>query len=534
MKNKATYYPRPQLKRNSFLSLDGQWLLNKLPINVPYPPESKLSMYEGNLDHIVYEKSFDLQDNFINGKVLLHFGAIDQIADIFLNGVFLAHNEGGYLPIDIDVTKNIKYKDNYLKVIVKDTLDYFYPYGKQSKKPHGMWYTEVSGIWQSVWLESYPIDGIDNLTIQTNKDTLYLDIDSRAEEFVIEINNQAKTYHEKKITIKIDNPHLWNPNDPYLYKLKIKTSNDEIESYFALRQIDVINNKIFLNDEPLFICGLLDQGYFKDGIFVPNDMKEYETDVLNMKELGFNCLRKHIKLEPEVFYAACDKYGMLVIQDMVNSGKYSFFFDTVLPTIGLIKLKRPILNKKRFNFFIDQAKATIKHLKSHPCIIGYTIYNEGWGQQGASKAYDILKPLDQNRLFDSTSGWFFDNHSDFDSYHVYFKTKVLKQNNKPLLLSECGGFTRNIQGHQEDKKTYGYGSTDSEDELTERIIDMYDKMVIPSIHQGLCGYIYTQVSDVEGEINGLYTFDRKVCKVNKTKILQANINLQKEYKDYVR
>lgn len=535
MNSYEKYYPRPMLKRDSFMSLNGSWKVNGRQIEVPFPAEAELSGYAGDTDILNYERYFELPDDFYNDndKVILHFGAVDQICDVYLNDEFLIHHEGGYLPFSIDITKHLK-DTNKLNVNVKDDLDYFYPYGKQSKKPSGMWYTPVSGIWQSVWLEAYHKDGIDDLSIQTDMHTLTLHIASNSNSFKVEFEGFNETFNESDITIRIDDPHLWSLNDPYLYKLKISTDHDQIESYFGLKQIDVKQIKgykrFFLNDEPVFINGLLDQGYFEEGLFTPRDPQEYETDILNMKELGFNCLRKHIKIEPEAFYYYCDKHGMMVMQDMVNSGEYRFFKDTVLATVGLQSLKCDIRDQKRYVFFIEHSRKTIEHLKSHPSIIGYTIYNEGWGQQAASKAYEILKPLDQSRLFDSTSGWFFDDRSDFDSYHIYFRNKVLKPDKRLLLLSECGGFIRDIAEHKSDKgSTWGYGKTDSEEALTGKIIEMHEKMVIPSIRNGLVGYIYTQVSDIEGEINGLYTYDRKVCKVNKEKLLEANLRLQEVY-----
>ena len=535
MNSYDNYYPRPLLKRNSFFSLNGLWELNGQNINVPFPPEAKLSGYDGDLGNLVYRKRFTLPENFYkeSDRVILHFGAIDQLADVFLNDTFITHNEGGYLPFSVDISRYLE-DDNLLEVRVTDELDYFYPYGKQSKKPAGMWYTPVSGIWKSVWIEALPQNGIENLNIKTDMNSLHLQILSNAQKFKVEFENYCEVFDSNIIDIAIPEPHLWSLQDPYLYKLKITTDDDQIESYFGLRKIEarIINGheRLFMNNRPLFINGLLDQGYFEKGIYTPEDVKEYERDIVGIKELGFNTLRKHIKIEDEAFYYYCDKHGILVIQDMVNSGKYSFFKDTILPTIGFLKLRRKAKDKKRLEFFLDQSRRTIGLLKSHPSLIGYTIYNEGWGQQEASACYEILKKEDPDRLFDATSGWFFDDKSDFDSYHIYFRNKVLKGKQRLLLLSECGGFTRNIEEHSDSKKTsYGYGKTDSEEELTERIIDMHRKMVIPSIENGLVGYIMTQISDVEGEINGMFTYDRSVCKVNKKKILAANNELTRIY-----
>ena len=397
-----------------------------------------------------------------------------------------------------------------------------------------MWYTPVSGIWQSVWIESYDTKGINDLKIETTMDELRLHIDSKSEAFTLEFEGFKKTFQEKDISVHIENPHLWDLQDPYLYRFTITTDNDKIESYFALRKFEErkVNGykRFFLNEKPVFLNGLLDQGYFEQGIFLPEKPQDYENDILNIKGLGFNCLRKHIKAEPEAFYYYCDLHGILVMQDMVNSGPYRFFRDTILPTIGFTKIRCPIEDKKRYDFFLKHSIDTIGHLKSHPCIFGYTIYNEGWGQQDASKTYDLLKKEDPDRFFDSSSGWFFDDHSDFDSYHIYFRNKVLKGKEKMLFLSECGGFIRQIDDHRSEKgSTWGYGKTDSEEALTDKIIDMHDKMVIPSIRNGLVGAIMTQISDVEGEINGVFTYDRKVCKVDKEKLLKANERLQEIY-----
>ncbi len=521
------YYPRPLLQRDSFLSLNGEWLLNGKAIEVPFPPESEASGYKGDLKEIIYVKEFNVPEKFSRkeDKVILHFGAVDQLCNVYLNGEFICHHEGGYLPFSADVTACLK-EENTLKVEVTDTLDPLYPYGKQAKEPSGIWYTQVSGIWQSVWLEAYPRDGIDTLEIHTDMDTLKLHIDSDAERFTIEFPGYIESFDQHEIEIKIAEPHLWSIDDPYLYDLKISTGNDTVRSYFALRKTELrkVNGhcRFYLNDEPVFINGLLDQGYFKKGIYTPEDPAEYESDVLNMKELGFNALRKHIKVEAEAFYYYCDKHGMLVMQDMVNNGEYKFFRDTLLATLGISMRDTTGFAEGRKEFWIRHSKETIEHLYNHPCVIAYTLFNEGWGQFESDAAYTMLKSVDDTRLFDSTSGWFPQNRSDFDSLHIYFRTVELFPKERPLLLSEFGGYSYPVEGHRSTKKTYGYGACRSKEELTEKIVSAYEKMVIPAIKNGLCGSIYTQVSDVEDEINGMMTYDREVLKVDAGKMKELS------------
>ena len=239
-----------------------------------------------------------------------------------------------------------------------------------------------------------------------------------------------------------------------------------------------------------------------------------------MKSLGFNCLRKHIKIEPEVFYYACDREGMLVIQDMVQNGGYSWILDTALPNLGFQKRSdhRPGWTKRRM-IFEQHMKDTLEHLYNHPCIVIYTIFNEGWGQFDSDRMYRICRKLDGTRLYNSTSGWFAQKESNFDSVHAYFRNRKLTAGTRPLLISECGGYVRKIEGHLwKSYGGYGYGTAKRREELTRRVEALYEEMVLPSIADGACGCIYTQLSDVEGEINGLYTYDRKVCKVEKERI----------------
>lgn len=532
--------PHPQMKRTAYMILEENWKLNGYPIRVPFPPQSMLSEYAKKTgNELEYETTFTLPDSFDKERILLHFGAVDQIAKVWLNGECIGSHEGGYLEFTFDITDNVnRNAANHLVIKVTDTLSKIYPYGKQCKKRGGMWYTPVSGIWQNVWLENVPTSYIEKLTLQPDLEgvdlQLYNKQDNQGFRVEIKLSNGEifeKTYVGTVGRIQLTEhvcadgkqyvPRLWTPHTPFLYEMKIWTEEDYVETYFALRTIEIKEvagaRRVCLNGEPIFMHGVLDQGYFSDGIYLPANQQEYEKDILRMKDLGFNMLRKHIKVEPEAFYYYCDKHGMLVMQDMVNNGGYSFILDTALPTIGM-KTRKDTGGKqnRRKKIFEEQMCQTITQLYNHPCIIAYTIFNEGWGQFDSDKMYEKVKALDDSRLIDSTSGWFWQEKSDFDSEHIYFNLVDLEVKDRPLFVSECGGYSRVVEGHYYSKyNTYGYGSAANTAELTEMISNMYVHMILPAIPKGVCGCVYTQLSDVEDEVNGLYTYDRKVCKVDR-------------------
>lgn len=565
-------YPRPQMRRDNYCLLNGTWKCNGSDILVPFAPQTPLSGYGKKVDDkLVYEKTFLIPSDFTKERILLHFGAVDQIATVYLNEEKLGSHEGGYLPFSFDITKAVRRdKENLLKVEVIDTLSKDYPYGKQTKKRGGMWYTPVSGIWQTVWLEEVTEDYIEKIILTPDLKGVDIEVvpgasqgsNGSREEVVecafskrvcgfdvsVEVESGfivQKHFDGTKGRLEIDgaadekgNVHkakLWTTETPHLYDISIAYGEDKIDSYFALRTIAIEKqngvNRVVLNGKPIFMHAVLDQGYFCDGLFLPAKEEEYEKDILRMKELGYNMLRKHIKVEPEAFYYACDGLGMLVMQDMVNNGGYNFIFDTALPTFGF-KTKNDAKGKiegKCKEFFKQHTKETIEHLYNHPSIVAYTIFNEGWGQFNSDEMYDFVKKLDSTRLADSTSGWFAQSKNDFDSEHIYFKVVPLEPKERPLFVSECGGYTMAVEGHYYSKYArYGYGASDTKEALTKDILYMYENMILPYVKTGVCGCVYTQLSDVEDEINGLYTYDRRVCKVVKEDMLAMAEKLQEQ------
>ena len=380
-------YPRPQMRRDSYINLNGEWDFAvssgkpetfDMRITVPFCPESRLSGIGRHFEEgapLWYRRRFLLPEGFRRERVLLHIGAADQIAEVFVNGQHLCRHEGGYASFCVDITEALAEENELVIRCTDDLHDQAFPYGKQVTNRGGMWYTPVSGIWQTVWLESVPDIYIENLNIENHGASVTISTVPPLEGTVsVEQLGQFPLEHGQ-VTIAPENPHFWCPDDPYLYRFTVETAQDKVESYFAIRSLEIKKvggyPRLCLNGKPYFFHGLLDQGYWPEGLLTAPAPESYADDILAMKRLGFNTLRKHIKVEPEEFYYQCDRLGMIVWQDMVNNGSYRYFRDTVLPTVGIQKRndRRLHRDERSRNAFRQGAADAVNQLKNHPCIL---------------------------------------------------------------------------------------------------------------------------------------------------------------------
>ena len=524
-------YPRPQMTRREWQCLNGWWDLSVLrsgksvfegKIQVPFCAESQLSgagQHPEKDDVLLYRRILSVPAPWEGKHILLHFGAVSRETKVLLNGREVCRHENGYLPFTADITGFLTGNENTLEVQVSNDLSAKYPWGKQSRKRGGMWYTPCSGIWQTVWMEPVPDRYVRALHIHTAGDT----VDIRAEGIQsgkVLFNGKEYPLTGGSARLTVDHPEFWSPENPHLYSFSILSGDDCVESYFALRTLttETVNGipRLCLNGKPYFFNALLDQGYWSDGLYTPATPDGFEADILAMKSLGFNTLRKHIKIEPEVFYYACDRLGMIVFQDMVNNGGYHYILETVLPTLHFQKrndrhMTRDPETRKNFLAAMEE---TARLLNNHPCICLWTIFNEGWGQFCADEAYSRLKAIDPERFVDSTSGWFHQKKSDVDSLHIYFEDLHLGKKPLPQLLSEYGGYVYKIPEHSFNiEKTYGYRKYETREEFVAALRETYQNALLPLAAKGLCGAVYTQVSDVEDETNGLLTYDRAELKI---------------------
>lgn len=552
-------YPRPQMRRDSYLNLNGRWEYaitdsDEPPrcwdgtILVPFSPESALSGVGRTLrpgQTLWYRREVTVPQGFIprDGRLLLHFGAVDQEAAVYLNGVLLGRHMGGYNAFTLDATDALG-PTNTLVVRVHDDTDAgFHSRGKQKTRRGGIWYTPQSGIWQTVWMEAVPRRYIEGLRIVPLFDQSAVEVTVRcAQPLQCEATVDGRTVpftSGEAARIPMPDFRAWSPEDPYLYDLSVTLGEDRVESYFGMRKVEVRADRggvkrLFLNGEPYFHSGLLDQGYWPDGLYTAPSDEALIFDIQTAKSMGFNMLRKHIKVEPMRWYYHCDRLGMLVWQDMPSGGgKYRF------STISLPLVTGVHRRDNRYRAFartssqgraeyMDELEEMVLQLFNAPSVALWVPFNEGWGQFDSTLVMERLRLLDPTRPVDPASGWHDQGAGDLRSLHVYFKPFRFRRDRRgrALALSEFGGYNLRVDGHCFNQKDYGYRRLPDAAALWRDFARLYEQEVLPAVPRGLCAAVYTQLSDVEDELNGLMTYDRRVVKLDADDVRELNERLK--------
>ena len=568
-------YPRPQMVRKKWQNLNGIWeyaITSKVDnhpdfigeILVPFAIESALSGVKRSLkpDELLwYRRKFNLPEGWAGQRVLLHFGAVDWKCKVWVNEVQVGSHTGGYLPFYFDITHQLLNGENEILVSVWDPSDQSWiARGKQVLVPKGIWYTAVSGIWQTVWLESVPLTFIRGLKLTPDIDAgkLYVNvnIDGETENTQVQVtvlNNSIQIGSvsgraREQLAVSILNPQLWSPESPHLYDLQIEVREngqliDKIESYFGMRKFDLQPDihghlRLCLNNKPLFHYGPLDQGYWPDGLHTPPSEAAMRSDIEYLRGIGCNMLRKHIKVEPARFYYDCDRLGMIVWQDMPNGGK------PVGDVLSFLAIMMGRFSRRddrwywragrgeqdsRDNYW-HELRGMIDHLHNFACIGMWVPFNEAWGQFDANAVADWIKTYDPTRPVDHASGWFDQGGGNFRSIHTYFKSLSPEDSDekRAVILSEFGGYALRMDGHVWDPETvFGYKKFETQDQLTQAYVDLLESQLKPWVENGLSGAVYTQTSDVEIELNGYLTYDREIVKMDTETLKQIHQKLIK-------
>ena len=537
-------YPRPQMERRDWLNLNGIWrcAVTKgaepesfpLRILVPFSPESELSGVKLSLkpgETLWYEREFTLPEGFMKDRLLLHFGAVDQEARVFVNGEEAAFHEGGYTPFSADITHLLKEGENTLRVQVRDESDTsWHSRGKQKLKRGGIWYTPQSGIWQTVWMESVPEDHIASYQVtplfEENSIRLLVRAATPLSGTLLLEGEEYDFSPGQETVVPLKSRRPWSPEDPYLYTFELLLGDDRVKGYFGMREFAVKKDekgvpRLFLNGAPYFHNGLLDQGYYCDGLYTAPSDEAMIFDIETAKKMGFNMLRKHIKIEPLRWYYHCDRLGMLVWQDMINGGGRYDPAVVASPLVTGVHFK-----DNAYRLFARSEEAgraayerelqeMIVHLYNCVCIAMWVPFNEGWGQFDALRITERIRSLDQSRTVDHASGWHDQGGGDVKSLHVYFKPYRFRRDRKgrAVVLSEFGGYHLRTEGHAFSEKEFGYKRFSSSTDLLEALRRLYETEIRPAKEKGLSAAVYTQLTDVEDELNGLITYDRRVVKL---------------------
>lgn len=548
-------YPRPQMIRDKWMNLNGLWEYAITPseadpekmdgnILVPFAVESALSgvgRAVGENEALWYEREFTVPEEWAGQRVLLNFGAVDWKAEVYVDDTFVGEHTGGYAPFSFDVTDMLaKGKKHSLKVKVTDRTDkWFQPRGKQVSQPEGIWYTAATGIWQTVWMEPVPAAHIDSYYAVADIDagTLAVTVDAAVgdgdvvEVVLLSDGDPVAKAEGREVTLAVPEMRLWSPSDPYLYGLEISVLRDgeavdAVKGYTAMRKISYAADKdghkrMLLNNEPLFQYGPLDQGWWPDGLYTAPSDEALAFDIEKTKEMGFNMIRKHVKVEPSRWYWHCDRLGMLVWQDMPSiadnstnvwdNRTYENGTDTQVP------------DDAKANYYKEWGEI-MSAFKVFPCIVTWVPFNEAWGQFDTEEVVKFTRAQDPTRLINYASGGNFVKCSgDILDLHNYPHPEMYLYDKDYInVLGEYGGIGWPVEGHLwQPDRNWGYVQFKSADE----VLDTYEKyadMLIDLIDDGFSGAIYTQTTDVEIEVNGLMTYDRKVVKLDMERLSAIN------------
>ena len=563
-------YPRPQFERKDWICLNGDYdyaitgdtadAPKKYDgkILVPFSVESELSGVGKALlpeQRLWYRRKFTVGKEFSGKEALLHFGAVDWQCSVWVNGKLVGEHTGGYNPFTFNITDVITEGENELVVKVFDPTDAGHQQrGKQILVTKGFWYTATSGIWQTVWLEPVNRCRIDSLRLVPDIDEGVIRINIKRTckcggKLYAKVLEGDKVVFDSEIAdkaaIPVPDARLWSPEAPFLYTLLLTLDcngeKDEVSSYFGMRKFSIVKDsagipRLGLNNKPYFQRGLLDQGYWPESQLTPPTDEAMIFDIEKMKELGYNMLRKHIKEEPLRWYYHCDRLGMLVWQDMISGGQYiGNVLAGVLPNINIhvkdskyksFKRDKPEWRQE----FKDELFGMIDNLYNCVSICCWVPFNEGWGQFDAKEIGTAIKNYDPSRFVDHASGWHDQGGPEFKSIHKYIlpvhAPTARRTAGRPIVLSEYGGYSWNIVEHAwNPKRSFGYIMFKNSEKLSAAYKRLHESQVIPLINKGLCATVYTQVSDVEFEVNGIYSYDRKILKLDADTVRAVNATL---------